>query len=271
MMYYLLGWLVGDAGKNFSKKHSWARIEIGLSRKHPQNLQLGNFVMDCISMLGMTCGRMKDGSSRATSPHGSHRWMSYFSGVFFWFHTACLGLNEDQLTSYNPVSMDWLLTAAPTSIEWFLRGIADSDGSVNVGNKAVDITSNPNGPLFVKLFARVGIHTNIYKSKGCETVSISAFDAARIQIFNVQVGTHRSLLLDRVANARTFPARWPAWLEERVHHLISEHEDLGTVRNILLSEDNVYVKLRTLRNRQVHCKGKPAASVDLATPRLRGV
>ena len=196
--------------------------------------------------------------------------MSYFSEVFFWFHTACLGLNEDQLTSYHPVSMDWLLTAAPASTEWFLRGIADSDGCVNVGNRTVEITSEPNGPLFAKLFAKVGIRAKIYKSKGGDSVSISAFDAARIQIFNVQVGTHRSALLDRVANAHTFPARWPAWLEERVHHLLSENEDLSSVRNALLSEDNILVKLRTLRSKQSHCKGKPAGGSAPPTPRLRG-
>ena len=161
-MYYLLGWLVGDAGKNFSSKHLWARIEIGLSKKHPQNLELGKFVTNCISMLGMTCGRIKDGSPRATNPYGSYRWMSYFSEVFFWFHTTSLGLSEDQLTSYNPVSMDWLLAAAPVSIVWFLKGIADSDGCVNVGNRTVEITSEPNGPLFVKLFAKVGIRAKIY-------------------------------------------------------------------------------------------------------------
>jgi len=270
LMYYLLGWMVGDAGKNFSTKHPWARIEIGLSKKHAQNLELGNFVMNCILMMGISCRRIKDGSPRATNPYGSYRWMSYFSEVFFWFHTACLGLNEDQLTSYNPVSMEWLLTATHASIEWFLRGIADSDGCVNVGNRSVDITSEPNGPFFVKLFAKVGIHARIYKSKGYDNVSISAFEAARIQIFNVQVGTHRSVLLGRVANAHTFQARWPAWLEERVHQLLSEHENLSTVRNMLLSEDNIYVKLRTLRSKQGHCKGKPAKGSAPLTPRLRG-
>ena len=251
LMYYLLGWLVGDAGKNFSSEHPWARIEIGLSKKHPQNLGLGNFVMSCISLLGMTCGRIKDGSPRASNPYGSYRWMSYFSEVVFWFHTACLGLSENQLTSYDPVSMDWLLTATRASIEWFLRGIADSDGCVNVNNRAVEITSEPNGPLFVKLFAKVGIRAKISKSKGYDSVSISAFEAARIQIFNSQVGTYRSELLDRLVNAHTFPARWPAWLEERVHHLLSEHGNLSTVRNILLSEDNTYVKLRSLRNKAI--------------------
>jgi len=188
----------------------------------------------------------------------------------FWFHTTSLGLSEDQLTSYNPVSMDWLLAAAPVSIVWFLKGIADSDGCVNVGNRTVEITSEPNGPLFVKLFAKVGIRAKIYKSKGYDCVSIPASEAARIQIFNVQVGTHRSVLLDRVANAQTFPARWPAWLEERAYHLLSEHADLSTVRNILLAEDNTYVKLRTLRNKRGSCEGKPAKGSAPLTPRLRG-
>lgn len=209
LMYYLLGWLVGDAGKNFSTKHPWARVELGLTRKHPGNLELGNFVNNCISMLGVTCRRIKDGSSRASNPNGSYRWMSYFSEVFFWLHTACLGLTKDQLTSYDPVRMDWLLTASTASIEWFLRGIADSDGCVNVRNKSVEITSEPNGPLFMRLFARIGVHATIHKSKGYDCVSISATDAAIVNIFNAEVGTHRSVLLNKLAKARTFPARWP--------------------------------------------------------------
>lgn len=63
--------------------------------------------------------------------------MSYFSEVFVWFHTACLGLDEDQLISYDPVKMDWLLTASYDSMTWFLRGVADSDGSVNIRSKTV--------------------------------------------------------------------------------------------------------------------------------------
>jgi len=270
LMYYLLGWLVGDAGKNFSPSHPWARVEIGLSRRHPENLTLGNFVMNCISMLGIPCGRIKDGSPRVNNPCGSYRWMSYFSEVFLWFHTACLGLDRNQLTSYDPVSMDWLLMAAPASIKWFLRGIADSDGCVNVGNRSVEITSEPNGAFFVKLFAKVGIRASVHKSKGYDCVSISASEAAKMKIFNVQVGTHRSILLDRVAYARAFPAKWPAWLDELVHHLLSEHDTPTTVRNILLFEDNVYVKLRTLRNKQRYQVGKPAEGSAPSTPRLRG-
>ena len=247
VMYYLLGWLVGDAGKNFSTKHPWARVELDLSRKHPQNLQLGNFVMGCISSLGVNCGRIGDGPPRIRDNYGMYRWMSYFSEVFVWFYTACLGLDIAQLTSYDPVRMDWLLTASTDAIQWFLRGIADSDGTVNVRNKTVEITSEPNGPLFAKLFGRVGVRAMVYKSKGFDSVSISVSDAARIRIFNPMVETHRGVLLQRLASARTFQARWPPWLEERVHRLLAEHPDVSTVRNKLLLEDNTYVTLKTLK------------------------
>jgi len=118
---------------------------------------------------------------------------------------------------------------------------------VNVRNRTVDITSEPNGPLFVKLFSAVGIHATIYKSKGYDCVSISAPDAAKMRIFNPEVETHRGRLLNRLATAQTFPARWPTWLEERVQRLLAEHTDLSKVRNVLLYEDNTYVKLRTLK------------------------
>jgi hypothetical protein len=247
LMYYLLGWLVGDAGKNFSDKHPWARMELDLSRKHPQNLQLGNFVMNCVSLLGIPCGRIKDGPPRARDNYGMYRWMSYFSEVFDWFHTACLGLERDQLTSYDSVKMYWLSTASSDSILWFLRGIADSDGTVNVRNKTVEITSEPNGPLFVRLFAMVGVRATIYKSKGYDTVTIHLADAVRVRIFNPEVETHRSSLLNRLANAQAFKARWPAWLERRVHNLLAEQSDVIKVRNTLLFEDNTYVTLRTLK------------------------
>ena len=175
--------------------------------------------------------------------------MSYFSEVFVWFHTACLGLDRGQLTSYDPVRMDWLLTASTDSIQWFLRGIADSDGTVNVRNKTVEITTEPNGPLFVRLFTKVGVRATVYKSKGFDCVSVSVSDATRTQIFNPEVATHRGVLLQKLASARTFPARWPPWLEERVGSLLAEHSDLSTVRNTLLFEDNTYVTLRTLKTK----------------------
>ena len=141
MMYYLLGWLVGDAGKNFSTKHPWARVELDLSRKHPQNLPLGNFVMNCISSLGVTCGRIRDGPPRVRDNYGMYRWMTYFSEVFVWFYTACLGLDRDQLTSYDPVRMDWLLRRSSSEDR---RAPGRSRQGGPLGSKSEWISYSPN-------------------------------------------------------------------------------------------------------------------------------
>jgi hypothetical protein len=95
----------------------------------------------------------------------------------------------------------------------------------------------------------VGVHATIHKSKGFDCVSISVSDAVRIRIFNPEMETHRRVLLEKLASAQTFQARWPLWLEERVRSLLADHPDLSTVRNILLFEDDTYVKLKTLRTK----------------------
>ena len=109
------------------------------------------------------------------------------------------------------------------------------------------ITSEPNGPLFAKLFAKVGVRATIYKSKGYDCVPISVSDAAKVRILNPELETHRNLLLNKLAAAQTFQARWPQWLNERVRQLLTKNPDVRAVRNTLLFEDNTYVKLRTLK------------------------
>ena len=262
-MYYFLGWLVGDTGKNFSPTRPWARIQLDLSKKHPENLALGNSVMSCISSLGIKCGRIADGPPRKRDSYGLFRWMSYFSEVFVWFHTSCLGLGKDQLTSYDPVKVRWLLTGHRERIVWFLRGIADSDGTVNIRNKTVEITSEPNAQVFRELFEQLGIHTTVHKSKGVEVLSLSVSDAYRVKISSPAVETHRSRLLLRLATARTFQSRWPVWLETRVTQYLQEGLDEVALRNRLLFQDNVYVKLSTLKkkNARMHsgAGGGPSA------------
>jgi len=246
LMYYLLGWMVGDASKSFYKSHTLARFELQLSRKHMQNLRLGNFVIDSISNLGVPCGRIKDSPPRSRDKFGQYRWMSYFLETFAWLYTSCLGLKPDELTSYAPVKMDWLLTAPREARIWFLRGIADSDGTVNVRNRTVDLVSEPNSGLLVALFHSVGISAGTWVSKGVGVVSIPVPRAMELSIFNPKVETHRGKLLRRLANAKTYQGRWPAWLHCKVTRLLLQGESVTHIRDRLLWEDNTYVTLRTL-------------------------
>ncbi len=254
LMYYLLGWMVGDAGKNFSATHSWARFELSLSRKYPENLDLGNFVMSCIAKLGIPCGRIADGLSRKRDPNGMYRWMSYFSEVFFWLHTACVGLRQDELTSYDRVRMNWLLLAAPEHRRWFIRGLADSDATVNVRNRTVVITTEPNTAFIKTLYDSLNYHALSYISRGAGYVSITAGDAMELQIFNPEVETRRGRLLQQLAGAKTFQGRWPEWLGRKVNLLLREGLDISSIRNRILRENQTYIKLKTIKAKQLKMK-----------------
>lgn len=259
LMYYLLGWMVGDLGKNFSSKRPWARLQLDLCSKHPENLLLGSFVMNCMKMLGIPYTRLADRPPRQRHQHAEHRWQSYYSGVIAWLFTACLGLQRDELTSYDPIRMDWLLEASRARRLWFLRGLADSDGGVNISNKTVEITSEPNTEFIKALFDSLGTPVLSYASKGVETISMRATEAMKLRIFNPEIEGHKSRLLLKLAKARTFQRHWPEWLKEKVHRLIENGVDPSTIRNKLLFEDRTYVKLKTIKSKQRKVKNFEAS------------
>jgi hypothetical protein len=269
-MYYFLGWMVGDAGKTFSARHQWARFQLQLCRGHEENLALGNSVMDCITQLGVPWSRIVDALPNETEPHGAFKWNSYFSEVFLWFHVSCLGLAKTEVTSRHPVKMNWLLLAAPDRRLWFLRGIADSDGSVNIRNKMVTITSEPNVRLIKDLLASLNANPKEYWYRGGCGISITVAIANTLWIFSPLVDTHRGKLLRKLANARVFPRKWPEWLDLKVRRMILQGLDPSSIRNAVLEEDNVYVKLRSIKSRaDSKMREKPAARFEHATCSLR--
>ncbi len=252
-MYYLLGWLVGDAGKGMgSRKRHTVRIRYELSKRHTENLELGNYVKQVIQNLGVWCERMEDRPSRKYKPLESYYWDSHYSPIFGWMFTACLGLEWDQLTSYDPVVMDWVLIAPEEMRIWFLRGLADSDGDVDFRDRSVSITSQPNTDLVSRLLTSLSIRNSISREnkRDVARVSFSVSDAVRIGIFNPVVMTHRRKLLEKLTNARTFQRKWPLWLEARVETLLSLNLGMREICETLLEEDNVYVKYNTLKRKR---------------------
>lgn len=92
-MYYLLAWFVGDLGKHFGPERLMtASVDLGLTKRHPENLALGEYVMCCARSLGVTTNRGPDREPSDNSPYGAYYWYSRRSSVFGWFHRTCLGL-----------------------------------------------------------------------------------------------------------------------------------------------------------------------------------
>jgi hypothetical protein len=146
--------------------------------------------------------------------------------------------------------MRWILHAKRECLLWFLRGIADSDGTVNLRNRAVVIASSPNTDLFYAIFCTLEIKAGKWFSDGMGYVGIRATDAYLLRIFNPVIATHRGILLEKLATAKTYAAHWPEWLQVKVSKLIKEGRDCAWIRDPLLSKYGTYVKLKTLRAKQ---------------------
>ena len=111
-MYYLLGWCVGDFGKDYgNERRLSARIAMQLTKKHPENLDLGEHVAECVRLIGIWCKRYRDRPVLKSNPNGSFFWKSTFSPVVGWLHVAALGMNWDERTTLHLVKMDWMLKA----------------------------------------------------------------------------------------------------------------------------------------------------------------
>jgi hypothetical protein len=99
-------------------------------------------------------------------------------------------------------------------------------------------------------FTSLGVRTLIHESKGTGHVTIRAEDAMRLRILNPNLETHRDRLLKRLAGARTFQRRWPGWLDAKVKRLIEDGLPQKIIRDTLLEEDDIYVKLRSIGSRR---------------------
>jgi hypothetical protein len=226
-----------------------ARIALELSKKHQENLFLGEYVMDRIRDLGVPYRRYRNRPRRKRNPNGSFLWKSSYSPIIGWFHKIALGLLWHERTTSTSVKMDWILTAPRRFRIWFLRGIADSDGNVNIRNKLVEITTSPNTLFFHRLFLSLGIKSSVRYSRGYGYVGIKTVDAAEIAIFNPRVLTHRRQALEKLSSSRSFQRHWPAWLESEVSAMISRGLGAIEIRDMLLEEHNVYTKVRTIRRK----------------------
>jgi len=160
-----------------------------------------------------------------------------------------LGLAWRERTTLHAVKMEWMFGAPRKFRLWFLRGIADSDGTVNLRNKLVEITSSPNTYFFADLFTSLGVKNVVRFSNGYGYVAVDAPAAARIRIFSPAVPTHRRKKLERLVSAKTFHPHWPAWLENLVQALIAKGLPAPEIRNRLLEDHDVYVKIHTIKRK----------------------
>ena len=250
--FYLLGWFLGDLGKHYRNELRMVMdIDIQLTRKHPENLALGEYVAGSARLLGIGCHRTRDRQPGVGSPSGAYYWLVQRHPIFAWFHLECLGLKWNERTSYDRVRMDWILSAPREDRLWFLRGLADSDGNVHFKDKSVDLTTSPNTSFVKALLDSLDVHSVIRFTRGYGAITIRADKAAKIAIFNPEMDTYRRKLLEKLVGANVYPRHWPSWLTKKVDHLDRLGLGKREICERILYEDNTYVKLSTL-DKKIH-------------------
>ena len=198
LLAYLLGMIVGDSGKQGGKQVRFAsmRLDLHLSKKHETNHRLGDFVCLCANSLGIPMEKMRDkpptgATRRSKNPTAAYRWTSESSPLLAWMFSVCLGLDWDQLTSYDQVKMEWILDSPAEFRKGFVQGLADSDGTVRP--YTVEIASVPNSEFVAKLLRGLGLGSahSIKEDDMLMRVSLKSADAASLPIFNEFVRSYR--------------------------------------------------------------------------------
>jgi hypothetical protein len=227
-----------------------AGLNLTLTKRHPENQGLGDFVFfGCIQKLGIPVRRGRDRKPDNSSFYGAYLWDCRRSPLFGWFHLVCLGLEWNERTSTSPVKMDWVLRAPLGRRLWFTRGVADSDGDVHLHDKSVGITTTPNTNFIYKLLRSVGCRPRVETSPRFSKVVITVTEAMKILIFNPELRTYRRKNLEKLASAKTFQRHWPEWLQVEVTRLLGSGAEPGEIRDRILNEKGVFVRLATLNRK----------------------
>jgi hypothetical protein len=251
---YLLGALVGDCNKDKSTKNRASkRIVLQLAKTHRSNLRFGEFVTFCANTLGL---RMKRAKDRATTLFGrgkiyeSYQWRSQQSPLISWLVKVCLGLEEGQTTTYDPIKTEWMLTAPKNFKIAFLQGIFDSDGWIDLNTQSVGVASGPNTKFLKDLFQTLDICGK--NDKYNISLRMNCKGAYLLSVFNPYVRSYRYIKLEKFIKAKRFK-HWPKWLHQKIDNYIKlGFKRIEIIEKILdedkiaISGSSIYLKRRVL-------------------------
>jgi len=192
---YLLGIMIGDAGKHgFQRQHRFMRrISLKLSKKHETNERLGEFVGLCMNGLGLRYSQVKDVPPSRKNKFYFYSWNSQSSLLISWMMESCFGLSVRDRTSYDPIKAEWILNSPKNFRIWFLQGVADSDGYIDINTFQAGIVSKPNIKFIQKVLDSLNIKSKIsYLHKGSlYSIRFNLKDAYKLPIFNPYVKLFR--------------------------------------------------------------------------------
>tara|TARA_Y100000310_G_scaffold68970_2_gene64292 strand:- start:1428 stop:2564 length:1137 start_codon:yes stop_codon:yes gene_type:complete len=169
---YILGMMLSDTSKPEGYRFS-NQCLVSLTRKYDWSLAIGNEVSSCFNKIGIKAHRIKDNTKlRPRAPNGEYRWISEKSPFITYLLETCMGLKPKQRTTYDKVSMDWLLSSPSHFLISFFQGLSDGDGCAH-NFWRVELSCDPNQQIIVKLLKKLSIRSYI----DTDSVNISHYES----------------------------------------------------------------------------------------------
>lgn len=250
---YLLGMIIGDCGKQGIKRKQkiTRRIKLNLSTKFQTNERLGEFTALCANSLGLRMDRCKNMPKGKKNIYPFYTWISQSSQLIQWIFNICLGLKDSETTTYTSIRADWILDAPREFKIWFIQGVADSDGYVDINLFRAGIVTKPNRNFIETILKSLG--TNPLKGflhKGnLGVITINLEEAFLLPIFNPIVDSYRYQLMSKLVNGQQFH-KWPKWLDKEVKRLLNKNLKPSEIIKEILYRYNVRVSMKGINNRR---------------------
>lgn len=237
--------VVGDTSKPGVKTKfgTTRRIQLRLTKRHKSNERLGEFTCLCMNNIGLRMLRYKDCPRGKMNTHPFYAWCSQHSHFIDWIFKICLGLDNDKKTTYDPINAKWILKTPKEFRIWFLQGLADSDGYVDIKSYQAGIITGPNHKLVQQILTSLNIHSNkSYFEKGTlSVIRINLRDAKKLPLFNPYVKLYRYCLMEKITNAKRYSWHWPEWLGKKVDKYIKKGMSSTQIMHTILKEYDISV------------------------------
>ncbi len=221
---FLLGMIKGDAAKS-KQERSHRHLCLVLSMRYGTNLKIGEFTSQCARLLGLRMHRGKDLPRPAGKPHGFYQWTSQSSPLIDWIFNLALGLDDDQVTTYDPIRAEWVEDSPEDFRIGLLHGLAESDASVSISGQVVEFWIGPNWDFMRILLASFGPRS--FRSR--EAVSVSKSEAVKaflVPIFSPELQTVRYERLSRLATGKR-PSQGAGRLPQEIRDEIGRLNEIG--------------------------------------------
>ncbi len=209
---FLLGAIVGDSGKHSkgTTRFYSRSLSLVLSKNKPNSYRFGEFVSLCgNASLGIGMHRVHDlpVSDKRYGKTECYCWISSSSPLVSWVFNECLGLRDDETTTYDPLRMGWLLKTSRDFKIHFIQGLAESDGWPDASDDQVKLVSSPNTEFFKKLMEGLGCHPNKADQPLVQLLRCSTQDAFKLPFFSPRIASNLYQDMQTLAIAKRYPER----------------------------------------------------------------